>query len=286
MSDIHGLEEKLKFDVQINKKFLKINKKLISVVNLESLKIGNISRHLHTLNSAVLSLTDDFKGLTKTQSIQGFYLVEQMLTIMADRFTQKIKDLLRELGSALDHFLGQISNINSGKLPPSLIGPNELRQLIDSARTELPAHLRLVNFKTASDVLLLYKILKTEIIQSAKHFFFAIHVPLIDEKNRLEIFSVSTIPIPLSDNSNITVELDLPKSSILGIAADKKATVIFPENLLKKCTNFREFHFCSLQIPFEKNTKFSKCVLELKTQESIFKSCDQKLGYTTEALRK
>ena len=277
--DVEGLEKEIKTKNDLKERFLKINKKLIQIVDVQSLKIGNISEHFDSLNSAVLALADDFSDLTRSQSMQGYYILEQLISIISERFTRRVKDLFINIGASIDEFINQISLSNLGNLPPSLLGPNELRNLIDATRMQLPAHLRLVNFKSVRDILLLYKILRTEILEINQHYFIAIHIPLVDEKNRIEIFRVHTIPIPLSENSNVTVEIMVPKNNILGIAADRKATISFPENILKNCLKFRDFHFCNLQYPLEKNSKYSRCILELKTQDSNYKSCDRKLVY-------
>ena len=277
--DVEDLEKEIKSKKDITERFLKINKKLVQIVDIQNLKLNNISKHFETLNSAVLSLADDFSDLTKSQQLQGYYILEQLLSIISERFTRKIKDLFFNIASSMDQFTNQISLTNLGKLPPSLLGPQELRHLIDATRMQLPAHLRLVQFKNVKDTLLLYKILRTEILQIHDMFFIAIHVPLIDEKNRIEIFKAHSIPVPLSTHSNVTVEIEVPKDNILGIAADRKATITFPEKILENCLKFRDFYFCNLQYPLEKNSNNSKCILQLKTQDSFFKNCNRKIKY-------
>ena len=192
----------------------------ISIVNVTRRELSDnrqkINELISSLKGIVVSMANATQGLDKRVSRLEILTHRYWLyKIMVDRLRKYFLDIRM----ALSYLELQLNLLSVGHLSPSIIAPQDLRELLYSIAQVLPD-----NFKLASepdkDIWHYYRILGCRTLFDARSIVVVVDVPLLDREHSYVVYSILNFPLPLptrsgsADSSRISARFELESEMI------------------------------------------------------------------------
>ena len=276
-ADISKLNAKIQKNYESNQKILKINNKLISILSLQNLEIGNLTQHMSKIEDNMITLIDDLSIIQRKLKMEAFLIVKNMFFESIDRFSNTVKNLLLGFQIKLNSLSESIFGVINNELTPNLINPNEMRKILISATKHIPQQLFPIPLMFEQAYFDAYRHLTTNFIRFNDSYSIVINIPLINTEQQFDITETFTLPVPLSNNSNFTSELVFPYNKYIITTLDKNKIAIMDKQDLEQCKQFNQFFLCNCNIQFDKNSKLLNCINEILTNNDNTDHCARKI---------
>ena len=158
-----------------------------------------------------------------------------------------LKDILHKAQGDLKQLQIQLNMLSLGHLSPSMISPDEFRQLLKEIQTHLPFFLKLPS-DPEKDLWDFYNTLTCRTVLDGNHIYVVVSVPLLDENSKYEVYKVHNLPVPINStpevkNSGMIAKYSLESNSF-AVNGDNSKFILLTKSELPHCAN-----------PFQKSCK-------------------------------
>ena len=186
-----------------------------------------------------------------------------------------LRDSLYFMREVAIHTMDYVEAATTGILSPHVLPVEDLRQILLQIEETLPSTMHLPIL--SEDALHFYRYLCTHVLIADEHFLLLFDIPIQDCTQKLEMYEVFNLSIPLRKFSacyNIN-------NKYLGITHDETMAVEISEGQFKTCQETNR-QFCSLITPLLPLTNPLMCITALydKDKASIEKRCSLQIRKT------
>ena len=243
-------------------------------LNMTMIRVATLSRNQMRIQVMVHHLGETLEKMlleqTKDTQFNNWY---QML-LQEDRIMQS---LYNKLQKELDHLEKTLLTVQSHKLTPDLVSPEELYKYLESIENDLLRKPRLKlpgDFR--EDIWSFYAIIRVQPILRNHVIILVCTIPLQDTATQLDIYRVHSLPT-IHGPSSIMAEYRL-EGKYFAVSKDRTWVAIPQEETMFLCEASGQ-HVCHLNAPLIPRTKCNLCLCALfediatDQTEKIKKNC-------------
>lgn len=259
--------EKLKYNENYLLELVK-NQTLIieTTTNMFNKSEITIESQFKAINSKIEDVKDAVDGLVNQTSDQSTILkiesLTSLLTLLIIRYQNTISDILDVL-----------VNAKNGTPHPTIITPDQLKNVLLKIKQELPGDLQLPYLGIENDILPLYEISSMSATIRKEKVIYEFKIPLPFREN-FQLYKV--IPLPTRLNNKLVFVQ--PTSKYLIIDYKKENYYNIESEDLNHCKNLNNNFLCEMSHPlFNTNSNNPKCEIQLLQRiQSFPTSCEIK----------
>lgn len=173
----------------------------ITILNLSRVQISENRRAIIDLVISVQKLDGEIRGV-KEMFQKRFIKLEQFITnyLQFKLILDEIKQATQNAILYLDNLRTELNMLSLNHLSPSTITPKNLRTLLIDLKNKIPPHLMLAANPT-SDIWHFYNTLTCTTYLEESKILVVLSIPLLDRKERYEIYKVHNLPVPLHNTT-------------------------------------------------------------------------------------
>ena len=190
-----------------------LSKNQVDILHLleEQMSVLNVSRaQINENRMAILDLVKcvnlfDIRIRELTEAIQErFERVETFVNVYAqmDLIISGIKDAILRANFYLEKLRLELNMLSLNHLSPSLITPENLKQLLLEVKTKLPYSLKLPE-DPVNNIWYFYRTLICKTVLDSDKLLVIINLPLLDQNGEYEVFRIHALPLPWVQASSI-----------------------------------------------------------------------------------
>ena len=258
--DIHQAIENMQ---DKEEKIIKISEKLIGLAKFNELRIGNMTDNIRDAKMNIAILKQKVKNIKTEERKTAFYLAKQMLYYSIHEFQVTFQGIVKTIYKGLDILITEITSIIHGKLGPGFLMPHELLGILKRISTLIPRKLTVPEITVNGEILGLYELMDTNFIRIKDTNNIAIHIPLIDRSNTLQLYDIITYPIPISKKGTSYRLVEIPKGKLFAISPNMEKLIITMPQEVKKCKQWKGISLCHMNEKMETNEKLQICIAEI-----------------------
>ena len=180
-------------------------------------------------------------------------------------YTSSLSDILRELQS----LSSGVHNLIRGYLPPQLVKPHDIQQVLTEIKSQLPSSFRL----THESPVYYYHIPDVTYSRHGQYLYIKIKIPLTTDADLFDVYKIYSLPIPINHESAQFSKI-VTKKPYLAISKNKRFFSTLTQDELNRCAG-NTFKRCDNIIQVNQNST-PNCMMALFTGSShvIADLCD------------
>ena len=243
------------------------------------LALFNLNRQVADLQHISDKVLYGIEDLARAEELEQAQALRNIIIL-------KIESYRTEIITSLDHLTMKIKDIwkevelaKQGKVTPLLIGPIQMEKLHKKFNLDIKQSMRLVSPRSSSDMLDFYELLQAEVVHYQKQTTaILIRIPLIKKELKFTLIRLHSLFLPISTSSKIQTKIKVPKEEFIGIGYKKEKMIMFNEEDLKSCRNYKRTWYCSLNIMKIVSGKMKTCITKLLDESIVAKieECETK----------
>jgi len=169
---------------------------------------------------------------------------------------------LTQLEFQIDKILEAFHTLVTGKLPPNLLSPDVLHNILTNVTLSLPEGLNLIVGSRYADLPWYYQNVKAALLANVNSFLLVISFPLTAVNRNYEIYKVIAFPFKIVSNTYLRYKFD---SGYLAINILQQAYLAMSENVFEQCQG-QSVKICPANEAVT-DTKAKSCALSLYLQK-------------------
>jgi len=233
---------------------------ILNVTNIEVQKNRHALRALSDLiketDSRLAVFSRELQEYLKHQS--DFLITYLQLDLMITELRESVEKSM----FYMDNVKMQMDQLSLGHLAPTVLHPNELKEILTEIEDKIPDNLALP--APIEDVWYYYKTLTCVTVIKSSKFITMVNLPLLERSSQYQVYEVHNIPLPYP-NSQLSAQYELETSTI---AVNKEQTgyLLMTPSDLAKCSRPGST-YCTIHNPVFKLGESRLCVISLFRQD-------------------
>ena len=283
-----------------------IERSVIDIAKNQKKIIHNLEQSMTLLNLSRVQISENRRAIMDL--IKCYQRIDSEIWKMKEKFEQRFasleqfinlyfqyKLLLDEIRIKmqnavvyLDNLRAELSMLSLNHLSPSTISPTNLRSLLLEIKDKLPATMRLPS-DPISDIWYFYNTLTCTTYLDGDKILIVLSIPLLDFKERYEIYKVYNFPLPLHNvtvdsetRTGIIARYDIESDGLM-ISTDRTKYALLSHEEYSSCNN-RYMTFCDPKSTIYQTNLKRTCILSLflKHGENIKQYCKSVVSLDSE----
>ncbi|MCG8046532.1 MAG: envelope fusion protein [Candidatus Thiodiazotropha endolucinida] len=221
---------------------LHILEEQMSILNVTKVQVNENRMALLDLVKCVNLLDARLRALTETIQ-KRFEKVETFINVYAqmDLIISGIKDAILRANFYLENLRLELNMLSLNHLSPSLITPQNLKQLLLAIKTKLPFSLKLPE-DPVTNIWYFYRTLICKAVLDKDKLLVIINLPLLDQNGEYEVFRIHALPLPWVQTSsgekipNLVATYEVQYTGLL-INKERSRYALLDADEVQACTN-------------------------------------------------
>jgi len=190
----------------------------------------------------------------------------------ATNAVRQLEFSLTQLELQVDKILEAFHTLVTGKLPPNLLLPDVLHNILTNVTLSLPEGLNLIVGSRNADLPWYYQNVKAALLADVNGFLLVISFPLTAVDRNYEVYKVIAFPFKIANNTYLRYNLD---SGYLAINIPHQTYLAMRENIFEQCQG-QSVKICPANEAVT-DTKAKSCALSLFLQKQDVKETCQRI---------
>ena len=220
------------------------NEELVTLMQNEHSQVETVLKHQETLRNATQQL------LMQVQ-YQAFRSDEARRQGLRNYLRQRLNQYhsislvtINAIGDQVGRYFSELGSILNGRVNPTFIHPETLKQLIQSVALKLPKHLIIPTISNDGSLHQYYGLLKPELIQLNSRKILVLRLPLLRRAEKFDITLVTVFQLPIFHHLNATSTLKIRNNQIYMLHKKEKTGYYLSSETLTGCTKWGEVSIC------------------------------------------
>ena len=241
------------------------------ILNITSLHMEEIASRQSKAIESIITIDNNLQILNATlaRNLDQIYDLNNSIRMISA--ISYASSALRDLDYKFSRFISGLTELNRGYLSEKIIKPEHLQTIIAKLNDK---NLRPLWPPTKEYIQLYYRF--SEILKiNTNKYMYLLMIPLLpDPVTELELYTLKTIPYPVTNNITISYG-EIPK--FFAISSDHSIHTSLTESDLNNCRQMNSIFFCSEAKALYKSTA-PTCAFSLFTNRGIAENCDKHVG--------
>ena len=227
-SDLRAVRQNIEQLTENQLKLKHVVGESLTLINLNRVKIVE---NRQTINEIIGSLTEMDNRLTTLQQVEkDIYKIEPFLSVyfQIDVAMEELKQAMQRMTVYIQQLQLQLNSLSIGRLAPSTITPEKLRELLLDVKGHLAPNHRLPG-DPSTDLWRFYQILTCSTVLERSRLLVFVSIPLLNV-DELELYEVHNLPLPppfmrsqVTTSTTMTARYEL---EAYALAVDIKRTTV------------------------------------------------------------